>query len=148
MLRYAASLFFTSVALIATTTGVFARPIVQVVLTGVLVERTPTHTEHLTPLAHHVLRHDDHVRYVIRATNVGDTPALRLTPVAPIPSLMRFISASANAAAPPSYSLDNGRSWSSHLPASLGRVTRVRWRCATPLPARATRTFSYEVVVR
>lgn len=99
------------------------------------------------------------LRYTIVATNAGDKPALRVTPVGRVPHGSTFVADSATPRIA-QYTLD-GKTWSAKpmvevkeangkkvkKPADPSQYVGVRWQIAKLLPKKS-QTFSYEVIAR
>jgi uncharacterized repeat protein (TIGR01451 family) len=99
------------------------------------------------------------LRYTIAAKNSGDRPALTLVPSTKIPPGERYVDGSAGAAA--EFSVDGGTTWARepmvHVTNPGGAITTrralaseynaIRWIDPAPLPAGASTTFAYDVIV-
>ncbi len=140
-----------------------AKPVVDLRLQGVLVERAASGVETTTPVANVALKPGETVRYTIVATNRGSDPALGLRPSAKVPAGTAYEagSAAASGAARVEFSLDGGQTWSAapkvkvQTPAGVveknadpGLYTNLRWIVAKPLDPKSTLTYSYQVRVK
>jgi uncharacterized repeat protein (TIGR01451 family) len=136
-----------------------ARPLVSLHLTAFLVQGdTARSTE--VPLASKPLEAGDLVKFVIQASNKGNSAALHLTPVDPIPPHMSYVPGSAkDGSATVEFTLD-GKKWAAHpvvamrtpkgvvnKPADPSLYKAIRWVTHAPLPANATFTYSFEARV-
>ncbi|MGZ6196282.1 MAG: hypothetical protein ACXWNL_01340 [Vulcanimicrobiaceae bacterium] len=136
-----------------------ARPVVKLHLKGVVVQQSEGRTSQ-TPVEGVVLKAGDLVRYTIAASNSGDSPALKLTPVGPVPKATSFVPGSARAAgAFAEFTLD-GKTWSAHpmlstktpngivaKPADPSLYRAVRWITKRALPPKSVFVYSYDVRV-
>lgn len=108
------------------------------------------------------MRPGTRVRYTIVATNDGDTSARNVEPRGRIVASTTFVAGSTRAQFNHvEYSVDHGTTWaatpsivvvsssgSTRRKAEPSEYTDVRWIGQPPLPAKASLTYSYDVVVR
>jgi uncharacterized repeat protein (TIGR01451 family) len=152
------------VLMLATSSvGAWAKPTVDLVLTGFVLGKDAKGAEIATPITETTVTPGKVIRYVITATNKGDQAAQKLVPVGlvPIGTAYEPASASLKDALRVEYSLDKGKTWSPkptvvvHTPtgdvvkaADPGTYTRVRWIADKPLPPKGVVVYSYEVMVK
>lgn len=139
-----------------------ARPIVKLHFGGDVIRLVDGHVK-LTPVqSAGILKRGDRVRYTIDATNDGDSGAVDLITVGPIPKRTAFVPGSAHEipGTAVEYSLD-GKTWSvkptivirtgkiaKRKPADPSTFVSVRWLAKRTLMPKATFHYAYEVVVK
>ncbi len=155
----------TAFALAISTSGVaaWARPVLSLNLSGMIVSKDAKGAEKTTPLANAAVTPGETIRYVLVMSNKGDTPALNVVPVGKIPTGTAYEvgSASMAGATRVEFSLNGGKSWAEHptvtvhgpngdmvKPADPGKYTNLRWIVAKPIPANGSLTYTYEVMVK
>lgn len=136
-----------------------ARPVVKLHLSGVLLERSGGSVKQ-TPVEGVVLKPGQIVRYTITAWNVGDSAALRLMPLGPVPKNTAIVPGSArDGGALVQYTLD-GKTWSARpmlavktpkgtfeKPAGPALYKAVRWIAQRGLAPHKKFVFTYDVRV-
>jgi len=136
-----------------------ARPIVRLHLSGALLQQHDGRQVQ-KPIDGLVLKAGDLIRYSIVATNAGDSPALSLIPVGPIPKSTAYVPGSARGNdATLEFSLD-GKTWSKKpmlsiqtahgvvkKPADPVLYKAIRWITKGALAAHKQLVFSYDVRV-
>lgn len=141
------------------TASALARPQVSLHLSAFLLQGPEAHRS-AVPLGTRPVEAGDVVRFVIEASNKGNSPALNLTPADPIPAHMTYVPGSAkNSSATVEFTLD-GKTWSAHpvvaVKTAKGTVKKaadpslykaIRWVTHAPLAANATFTYSFEARV-
>jgi|SRR5579884_103618 len=162
MRRYAASALVVALALAAPAVA-SAKPSVTLKLTGSLVTKASDGHAVLSPVEKATLHPGDDVEYAIAATNVGSSPALKLSPAGAIPAGTAYVDGSARAAhARVEFSLDHGKTWStaptiavknadgttSVKKAPVSAYTAIRFVSEAPLAPRASAAYAYEVRVK
>jgi uncharacterized repeat protein (TIGR01451 family) len=145
------------------TAAADAKPIVQLKLQGVVVERQANGAEKLTPVADAPLRPGETIRYNIVATNAGTDPAAKLVPAGRVPAGTEFQagSASLSGASRVEFSVDGGKTWSLkptvrvktdagivEKPADASLYTTLRWVNEKPLLPKQSVTYTYEVRIK
>jgi uncharacterized repeat protein (TIGR01451 family) len=143
--------------------AVDAKPLVQLKLQGVLVERDAKGAEKLTPVANVELKPGQTIRYDIVATNAGTDPANKLLPTARVPAGTEYEagSASISGASHVEFSLDGGKTWAAkplvkvktsvgevERPADPAAYTMLRWVDEKSLAPKQSVTYVYEVRVK
>jgi len=144
-------------------TAVSAKPAVVLKLSGVLVSQNAKGEEKTTPVTDVQVKTGQTIRYVITATNKGDQPALKLTPMGKIPAGTTYEAGSASSAHALriEYSIDQGKAWSIRptitvhtptgnivKPANPAAYTNLRWVADKPLDPNAVVVYSYAVRVK
>ena len=131
----------------------FSAPAVKLHLSGVLISSV-SGSEKLTPLEKIALKKGDLVRYTIVATNVGNTPALNVKTVGPVPKATQYVPGSASQLSGFSieYTVD-GKTWSAHptiesKAATPAQYVAVRWVDHHALASHAMLKLAYEVRVK
>ena len=102
----------------------------------------------------------DQIAYAIRVTNSGAKAAENIRFVTPVPAEMAYRGGSAGGGdVVVAFSVDRGRTFDAperlfvaeagqRRPARPSEYTHIQWRFATPLAAGATRTVTYQALVR
>jgi uncharacterized repeat protein (TIGR01451 family) len=146
----------TAVALAIPSTAFAAAHVDLVVSVGTVELQNGTLT---VERANATARPGQRLRYTIAAKNSGDRPALTLVPSTKIPPGERYVDGSAGAGA--EFSVDGGATWAREPMVRVtnpgGTITTrralaseydaIRWIDPAPLPAGASTTFAYDVIV-
>ncbi len=145
--------FSAMLACILCGTFALSAPAVKLHLSGVLLSSV-SGAEKQTPLEKIALKKGDLVRYTIEATNVGNTPALNVKTVGPVPKATQYVPGSASQMSGVSieYTVD-GKTWSAHpmiesKPAAPSQYVAVRWINHHSLASHAMLKLAYEVRVK
>jgi len=139
----------------------FSAPAVKLHLSGFMLS-TVNGREKETPVEKIALKKGDVVRYTILATNVGNTPAVNVKTIGPIPKFTQYVPGSASqlGGVAIEYTVD-GKAWSLHPTVEVktdrgtvkkiaepSQFTAIRWLDHRLLTSHATLKVAYEVRVK
>jgi uncharacterized repeat protein (TIGR01451 family) len=156
--------FVLTAVFAALGTSAYARPNVQLHLTGAIVGHDANGKETIQPISGDTeLKTGEVVRYDVVATNAGTDPAIKLTPVDKIPAGTQYEAgtAASSPALTIEFSIDGGKTFAKvpmisiktpkgvvEKKADPATYTAIRWITQKPLAPKASVTYSYEVRVK
>ncbi len=161
MRQIAVTFALAAVVMFLTPVSAFAKPNVQLRLSGVLVTQSSDGQETTTSLEKVTPKKGELYRYTVIASNVGTDPAFKVVTKENVPNGTAFVggSASKSRGVVIEYSLD-GKTWSAkpmvsvatpkglvRRPADPSAYASIRWIAPKVAPKSAL-TFTYEVRVK